>query len=320
MDPIVALSRERIEKGSRSFAVAARLFPPDVRDSATMLYAWCRHCDDVIDDQVLGEGGGAIDATAGAKLAQLRAQTVEALAGRAGEPVFVGLHRVASKHGIPERLPLDLLEGMAMDVRGQAYATLDDTLRYAYHVAGCVGLMMAMIMGVRERAVLQRACDLGIAFQLTNIVRDVMGDAAVARIYLPADLLAAQGLTAADVGAPRHRAGVLRVGLQLLDAADGYYASAGEGIAHLPFRCACAVAAARRIYRGIGAVVRARGVAAWDSRARTSKAAVAAGLAAAGVEAATAIALRGWRSPASREGLWTPVHLRAEACRAAGAA
>lgn len=311
MDPIVALSRERIEKGSRSFASAAKLFPPGLRDSAYMLYAWCRHCDDEIDGQTLGEGGAPVPAGDQAgKLRVLREKTLAALAGGADEPVFIGLQRVARLHSIPDHLPLDLLEGMGMDVQGQTYATLDDTLRYAYHVAGCVGLMMAMIMGVRERAVLARACDLGIGFQLTNIVRDVPADAAMGRFYLPADLLAREGLEPRDLVDVASRPAAFRVALKLLDAADEYYLSASEGVAHLPFRSACAVAAAKRIYRGIGEVVRQRGVAAWAGRARTRKSAILTGLALAGFEAGAAKLSRGWRHPAPRDGLWTPSHLR----------
>ncbi|MEQ1695350.1 MAG: phytoene/squalene synthase family protein, partial [Hyphomicrobiaceae bacterium] len=188
---LIAFSRERIERGSKSFAGAARLFSPEVRASAYMLYAWCRHCDDAIDGQELGfNSAGAAGVASAATLAALRKNTIAAIEGGASEPIFLALQTVAAKHQIPAVYPLDLIEGMAMDVRGQEYRALQDTLTYSYHVAGCVGVMMAMIMGVRDPATLQRACDLGLAFQLTNIARDVAADASVGRVYLPGDWLA----------------------------------------------------------------------------------------------------------------------------------
>ena len=306
-DELAAFSRRRIERGSKSFAVAARLFAPDVRASAYMLYAWCRHCDDEIDGQELGfNTADAATAATTACLAGLREQTLAALHGLATEPIFLALQTVAAKHEIPERLPLDLIEGMAMDVRQESYATLDDTLRYSYHVAGCVGVMMAMIMGARERATLERACDLGIAFQLTNIARDVGADAGVGRVYLPADWLAEAGVAGDGVSDPNNRAAVHAVTLRLLDEADRYYASAYYGIANLPARSALAIAAARRVYADIGNVVRESG-ADGAARARVTSARKRWNLAKASVDMLAAKSARRLQLLAvkSRDGLWT---------------
>ncbi len=231
------------------------------------------------------------------------------LAGEANEPVFIGLHRVVKLHGIRERYPFDFIEGMAMDVRGHTYASLDDTLSYAYHVAGVVGLMMAMVMGVRDRATLERACDLGIAFQLTNIARDAVPDATAGRVYLPMDWLANEGVPVCEVGEARHRAGVFRTTTRLLDVADEYYFSAAAGIGRLPYRAAWAVATSRRVYRGIGALIRDRGEAAWECRATIAKTSHLTALLIASVEAAILIARHGRRMPKRRVGLWTPSHI-----------
>ncbi len=203
---------------------------------------------------------------------------------------------------------MELLDGMAMDVTGRTYRTPDDTLSYSYHVAGVVGVMMAMIMGVRDRPTLERASDLGIAFQLTNIARDVLPDAAVGRLYLPADWLAAHDVPAnpAAVTDPRHRAGVVAVTGRLLDLADDYYHSAEVGLATLPLRSAWAIAAARRIYREIGRVVRRRGAAAWDTRSGTSRTTKVVGVGLAGLEAMRATATGPRPQARSRDGLWTP--------------
>ena len=303
MDAVLSHAREQIEKGSKSFAVAARMFPPPQRAGACLLYAWCRHCDDEIDGQTLGFFDGASESgSASLRLETLFAETRAALDGKASAPVFLGLQRVLNEHSISPDHPLDLLRGMAMDARGHSYETIDDTLTYAYHVAGVVGLMMGRVMGVRDRATLERACDLGIAFQLTNIARDVVADASMGRIYLPAQWLHAAGLSAATLAAPDKRRALLGVVTRLLAVADDYYDSADEGIARLPFRCAWAVAAASRIYRRIGAVLLSQGVNAWDARAHVSLPARLSHFALGGVQAA----LPRWRSPPRRAGLWTP--------------
>lgn len=307
-DDLVALSRERIEKGSKSFAGAARLFDPATRASAYMLYAWCRHCDDEIDGQDLGHNtAAATTAATEACLARLRQRTVEAIEGRANEPIFLALQTVLARHEIPARHPLELIEGMAMDVRGETYASLADTLRYSYHVAGVVGVMMAMIMGARAAATLDRASDLGIGFQLTNIARDVTADANVGRVYLPADWLTEAGVAATPeaVRAEGNRAAVHAVTLRLLSEADRYYASAGYGLADLPLRSAMAIAAARRVYSDIGNVVRERGVEGATRRASLSRMRKLSGLATATADAMAAHAFARWRTPADRTGLWT---------------
>lgn len=271
---LVRSSRETIRKGSRSFAAAAALFDAETRADAEMLYAWCRHCDDVIDGQDLGHGMAAPDmASANQRLTTLYAKTRAALAGEpTQDPDFAAFQRVALLRGIPERYAIELLDGFAMDVSARRYETLEDTLDYCWHVAGVVGVMMALVMGVApgEMATLRRAQDLGLAFQLTNIARDVIEDAQNGRIYLPAQWLAEAGVPEAEIAAPRHRAAVYCVTKRLLDAAEPYYASALVGLPALPFRSAWAIAAARSVYRQIGVIVAARGARAWDVRASAS--------------------------------------------------
>jgi phytoene synthase len=306
MDPIISLSHELIRKGSKSFAMAARLLPRNVRYDAMMLYAWCRHCDDVIDDQILGFARETASTGAPAeRLEALREKTKRALDGDADEPVFIALGRVARKHGIPERHPMELLNGFEMDVNGRVYETLHDTLDYCYHVAGVVGVMMAMIMGVRERPTLNRASDLGIAFQLTNISRDVVEDAMDGRCYLPREWLREAGIGEADLSDPQHRRAVFQVTRKLLHEADEYYRSALFGMQRLPLGAAVGIGCARRVYRDIGRIVANRGEKAWDSRAivgRSRKAAAAISGAIAALRAHTT--LRIGYAP-NRNGLWT---------------
>jgi len=273
MDLVVQQSREIIEKGSKSFATAARLFDTKTRDHATMLYAWCRYCDDVIDGQEMGFGQKTPSKeTQQASLERLYTDTKRAMSGAdITEPVYLALQRVTQECEIPEQHPLELLEGFAMDVDERQYLSLDDTLTYCYHVAGVVGVMMAMIMGVRDAQTLHRACDLGLAFQLTNICRDVMEDASVGRIYLPLDWLDEAGVPQDPSRFVDHKPAVYDVVRRVLAEADRYYASSLEGLPSLSFRSAWAIAAARNVYREIGLRIKDRGVTALDSRSIISK-------------------------------------------------
>jgi phytoene synthase len=270
---VVAQSTEAIRKGSKSFSAAARLFDARTREDCVMLYAWCRHCDDVIDGQTLGHDQRE-DFRVGQRerLETLRAETRVALDGAAepAEPVFQALRSVAQRTGLPAKYAFHLLDGFAMDVEERRYETVADTLDYGYHVAGCVGVMMAVVMGVSDDETLDRASDLGIAFQLTNIARDVIDDARAGRTYLPRELLAEQGITEIE---PDDRAQwplVHAAALKLLDIAEPYYASAHAGMSRLPPRSAWAIGAARRVYRAIGEKLRKGGPEAWEQRVSTS--------------------------------------------------
>lgn len=271
---VLQQAAETIQAGSKSFATAARLFDETTRQSATLLYAWCRHCDDLIDGQELGYGQQQGDRTeAPDQLALLEQATRLACAGQPGDdPVFVGLSEVVRRHGIAEHYLFEHLAGFRMDVEDCHYATLEDTLAYCWRVAGVVGVMMAMVMGNRNPATIDRACDLGMAFQLTNIARDVVEDAAIGRIYLPANWLAEEGIRSRDdVLNPAHRAALGRVAARLVDAADPYYRSAVGGIGELPLRSAWSIATARGVYRDIGRKVKAHGAHAWDTRVSTTR-------------------------------------------------
>lgn len=314
MDSIVEHSRDIIERGSKSFAGAARLFDSATRDSAYMLYAWCRHADDEIDGQSLGHARDSLPTLPQAeRLRLLKDKTQRALSGDVDgdDPVFAALARVIAKHEIPARHPLELIDGFEMDVAGTEYLTLDDTCRYCYHVAGVVGVMMAMIMGVRQRDVLNRASDLGIAFQLTNIARDVIEDAHNGRVYLPAAWLADARLpgpgaaAASAITDPANRAAVFAVAERLLDEADRYYISARHGLPALPMRAAWAIATARRVYRDIGSVVRTRRARAWDERAVVSRARKMVSVAYAGLSISRAHLADAMGVAPPRDGLWT---------------
>jgi 15-cis-phytoene synthase len=272
-DQVVTQSKLAIAQGSKSFAAAAKIFDRKTREDAVMLYAWCRHCDDVIDGQTLGHEQQA-DFVEGqrTRLNELKRQTAEALsANRIDDPNFEALRRVVKRNNIPPRHLAELLAGFEMDVNHRHYETMNDLLEYCYGVAGVVGVMMAMIMGARGLKVLDRASDLGLAFQLTNIARDVIDDARMGRVYLPAEILARHGIAKINADDTALRPKLHAAALELLDVADHYYASAFIGIGALPARSAWAIAAARRVYRDIGNKLRSGGPAVWENRVSTSK-------------------------------------------------
>lgn len=304
---MTAPAGEAIRAGSKSFALASRLYDPATRALVWDLYAWCRHCDDVTDGQELGHGHRTVDDRP-AQVAELRASSDRALAGDGADgPPFAGLARVVTATGLPARFVHDHLAGFEMDAEGRQYETLDDTLSYCYHVAGVVGLMMAWLMGVRDEATLLRGCDLGLGFQLTNIARDVTDDLVNGRCYLPGAWLREAGVALAPgVGpGPEARAALVPVVGRLLDEADRYYASAWHGVGHLPWRSAWAVATARHVYADIGHLVRRRGAAAWDTRVSTTTAHKVRRLARAlGETAWTRVVPSTVATP--RQGLWTP--------------
>ncbi len=307
MTDVLSHAKASIARGSKSFAAAARLFDPVVRDRAMLLYAWCRHCDDVIDGQVLGQGRSDDKRPAAERLAEVESQTERALAGEpTGDPAFDALARVVRETGMPPRYARDLIEGFRIDVEERPFRSFDDTLAYCYHVAGCVGVMMAIVMGVSpdDRATLDRASDLGIAFQLNNVARDVIEDAMAGRRYIPDDWLADVGLQPNSFAFPAHRRQLARLVTRLVDKAEEYEVSARHGTSALGLRAAWAVLAAARIYGGIGRKVRDGGAPGLDSRMSTTRGEKSRAMAVALTEALQR--RRKWPQPGpERAGLWT---------------
>jgi phytoene synthase len=270
-EAIVATAGESIARGSKSFALASRLFAPAIRERAWLLYAWCRRCDDLADGQDHGRDTTLV-ADPQARLAAIRERTAAALDGQwVGDAAFDALRIVTGETGMPHRLVWDVVEGFALDAAGWRPANEQDLMRYCYHVAGAVGCMMAVVMGVRpdDEALLDRACDLGLAFQLANIARDLVEDAEAGRCYLPADWLTEAEIAPDAVTADPERLALLAA--RLCARAQDYEASARRGTPALGFRSAWAVLAAAGIYGDIARAVAARGFAAWDRRVTTSR-------------------------------------------------
>ncbi|MGY6547607.1 MAG: 15-cis-phytoene synthase [Roseinatronobacter sp.] len=255
--------RNAIRTGSLSFHAASKLLPGSVRDPALVLYAFCRLADDAVD-----EGSNPTRA-----VLHLQDRLDRAYAGRPHEaPIDRAFTRMIETHDMPRALPDALLEGLAWDAEGRRFATLSSVLDYSARVAAVVGAMMCVLMGVRDRHRLARACDLGLAMQLTNIARDIGEDARRGRIYLPLDWLYEAGLDPSDItGRPVACAEISAMTARLLREADRLYDRALPGISALPVSCRPGIYAARTIYAGIGDVIRAQGCDSITRRAVTSR-------------------------------------------------
>ncbi|WP_397544076.1 15-cis-phytoene synthase [Roseovarius salis] len=253
---------EAIRHGSLSFHAASRLLPRSLRDPALALYAFCRLADDAVDLQ---------PAKAGAVL-RLQERLDRAYAGRPCDtPADRAFAAVIEEYGMPRALPEALLEGLAWDAGGRRYATLSELRAYSARVASAVGAMMCVLMRVRDPDALARACDLGVAMQLTNIARDVGEDAREGRLYLPTDWLEEAGIAPESFLAdPRPDAAVRGIVRRLLREAEDLYARSEAGIGALPLACRPGIFAARYIYGGIGGSVRRAGHDSVSGRARTT--------------------------------------------------
>jgi phytoene synthase len=168
-------------------------------------------------------------------------------------------------------LPDALLEGLEWDAAGRRYETLPELYAYAVRVAGAVGAMMTLVMGPRSPEIVARACDLGVAMQLTNIARDVGEDARAGRLYLPRSWLRDAGIDPeAWLAKPVFAGAIAAIVQRLLGIADGLYARASCGIAHLPRSCRPGIYAARALYAEIGRELERRGLDSISQRAVVS--------------------------------------------------
>jgi phytoene synthase len=268
-EEIVAGARDSIQRGSKSFRAASRLFDPVTRERAWLLYCWCRHCDDVADGQTYGFGRGVRG-----NISVLRGRSRRAAEGDPTDEIaFQALAQLLSECPIPPCFLDDHLDGFALDEMGWRPENEEDLIRYCYHVAGSVGCMMAILMGVphEDSETLERAAELGIAFQLSNIARDVREDQESGRCYLPANWLAELQLEPESLFEPENSQALIQIVNRLIEAVRHYERSARRGVSRLPFRSRVAVLTALRIYGAIGRRVAHLGQGAWNERVKVGK-------------------------------------------------
>ncbi len=287
-EALVKLAGQSISKGSKSFAAASLLFDKRTRERAHLLYAWCRRCDDIADGQDHGFRSEPSESSAADRVEAIRVLTSRALGGQpTADPAFDALGLVAAECGITQEMADDVIDGFALDAAGWRPRSEGDMMLYCYHVAGAVGVMMARVMGVvdEDHDLLDRACDLGLSFQLNNIARDIADDDAAGRCYLPVEWLVEADIPPGQHMKPPHREALVAMAARLVGMAERHEAAARVGAKRLKLRQRWAVLSAANIYGAIGREVRQQRELAWDRRVRTNAAQKAGHIARAAIEA-----------------------------------
>ncbi|MDP2867373.1 presqualene diphosphate synthase HpnD [Methyloversatilis sp.] len=184
--------QDRAAKSGSSFYYSFLFLPPPRRRAITALYAFCREIDDVVDET-------SDISLARTQLAWWRTQVAACFDGTPEHPVCLALIPAIREFSLPREQLLEIIDGMEMDLDQSRYLDFKGLQLYCYRVASVVGLLAAQIFGSTQRETQKYAHDLGIAFQLTNIIRDVGEDARRGRIYLPVDELQRFNVRAADI-------------------------------------------------------------------------------------------------------------------------
>ena len=216
--------QDKAAKSGSSFYYSFLFLPPDKRRAITALYAFCREVDDVVDE--CSDAG-----VARTTLNWWRGQVAEIYGGKPQHPVALALVPVAQQFNLAQEHLLEIIDGMEMDIDQPRYPDFKSLQLYCYRVASVVGLLSAEIFGYSDRRTLKYAHDLGIAFQLTHIIRDVGEDARRNRIYLPMDELQQFGVTATDILGARETENFHKLMAFQVERAQRYYRQALD---HLP--------------------------------------------------------------------------------------
>ncbi|MEF8729296.1 MAG: presqualene diphosphate synthase HpnD [Accumulibacter sp.] len=216
--------QQKAARSGSSFYYSFLFLPAAQRRAITALYAFCREVDDVVDECQDPQ-------LAATKLAWWRQEVARLASGQAQHPVSQALQAASSEYGLPPEQLQEVIDGMEMDLQQSRYLDFRALSLYCHRVAGVVGLLAAEIFGYQDRRTRKYAHDLGLAFQLTNIIRDVGEDARRGRIYLPIDELQRFEVPAADILNARHSENFRRLMNFQVERAESYYAQA---IAQLP--------------------------------------------------------------------------------------
>ena len=223
MTPDQYCQNKTAQSGS-SFYYSFMFLSPERRRAITALYAFCREVDDVVDEC-------SDENVARTTLAWWRGQVVSIYSGTPQHPVAQALVPVVKQFNLPQEHLLEIIDGMEMDLTQHQYADFKSLQLYCYRVASVVGLLAAEIFGYSDRKTLKYAHDLGIAFQLTNIIRDVGEDARRGRIYLPQDEMAQFGVHTSDILDARENDAFHQLMQFQIERARHYY---GQALAELP--------------------------------------------------------------------------------------
>jgi len=243
MDPHAYCQNIAAQRGS-SFYYSFLFLPEERRRAITALYAFCREVDDVVDDC-------SDPATARATLAWWRQELAAAFHGTPQHPVARALAEIAPRFNLAEAQLAEIIDGMQMDLEYNRYPSFEVLRQYCHRVAGVVGLLSAEIFGFQDPRTREYATDLGLAFQLTNIIRDVGEDARRDRIYLPLDEIERHGVSVADISASRETDNFRRLIEFQIERALGYYRDAFAKLPAIDRRAQRAGIIMAAIYRAL---------------------------------------------------------------------
>lgn len=261
LDSALVTANRALARQGRSFHWARTFLSPQHASRATRLYGFCRRLDDLADD-------GAANPKPQNALNEIRVALATGQSSDAGICDGIRLFRECS---IAPEIPNALLDGLISDLGPVRVQTREDLLRYAYRVAGTVGIMMSAALDVSRRAARPHAIDLGVAMQLTNICRDVAEDARAGRRYLPASMIGEIEPTRLISPAETLHEQIRGTIQELLELADRYYASGEAGLSFLPLRARFGILIAARVYRAIGVRLKQNNFSTWQGRAVVSK-------------------------------------------------
>jgi 15-cis-phytoene synthase len=215
MTPLEYCKQKASQSGS-SFTVSFIFLPKNQREAMTALYAFCREVDDVVDECTDFN-------VAQTKLNWWKSEVANLYAGTPQHPVTKALQPVVAEFNLAQEHFLEIIDGMEMDLKFNRYEDFKQLQLYCYRVASVVGLLSAQIFGFKNRKTLKYAHDLGMAFQLTNIIRDVGEDARRGRIYLPLDELKKAKVTEEDILQSRETPQVKELMEYQIERAETYY-------------------------------------------------------------------------------------------------
>jgi phytoene synthase len=256
---------EILRASGSSFALPIRLLPAAKRQATTVLYAFCRHADDIVDD-------AADPLSARRSLNRFSSETSAALAGEpSDEPVLRALADTVRRYAIPPSTIHDILAGVRMDLDQSGYRTVGELDSYCRRVASAVGIAAIHIWGFVDHEAIERSDDCGLAFQYTNILRDVPEDLGRSRIYLPTEDMAACGCTPDDLLAGRMHGGFDRLAARLVDRAENRFARAAVLDRMLSTDGRLAFRAMFGVYRSLLAAVKRSGRGIFTRRIKPAK-------------------------------------------------
>jgi len=256
-------AEESIKKGSKTFYFASRFMGPERRNAFYAIYAFCRQTDDLVDDN---EGNPRLQKML---VRDWRKRLRAAYASNiSDDPVLAPFVYVMKKYSIPLRYPLQLIKGVSMDITKKEYSTFAELRHYCYHVASVVGIMLMYVFGAGNlHRLKQCAVNLGIAMQLTNILRDVGEDARMGRVYFPKDELARFGLGITDILSLRKTENLIRFLKFQVARARGYYSQAMEGLGTMHREARTVILMSFTLYREILRVIEENGYEVYTRRA-----------------------------------------------------